>query len=134
MEKVFRSKIDRELTIPLAVIIGGAFIWVLYLKAWAGVMVIGVVALFILHLFATTYYTISGDTLRVKSGFIINTIIDIGSISKIKATRNMLSSPALSLDRLEIFYNKYDSIMVSPDDKDEFIAELKAINPHIKYP
>ena len=134
MEKVFRSKIDRQFVVPIAVIIGGTFLWLLYLHAWAGVIVVLAVGLFILHLFTTTYYIISGDTLRIKSGFLINTVVDIASITKITATRNMLSSPALSLDRIEIFYNKYDSVMISPEDKAEFIARLKDINPRIKYP
>jgi hypothetical protein len=82
-------------------------------------------------MFSTTYYTISGSTLRIKSGFIINIVVDIGAISKITPTRNMLSSPALSLDRLEIFYNKYDSVLISPDDKIEFAKQLKSINADI---
>jgi hypothetical protein len=121
------------LVITLAVIIGGTFIWMLYLQAWAGIIVISIIAVFILHLFATTYYTISGDALRVKSGFLINTTIDISSITKISATRNMLSSPALSLDRLEIFYNKFDSIMISPDDEAGFLQQLRSINPRIVF-
>jgi len=133
MEKIFKSKVDRQFVVPIAVIIGGTFIWLLYLHAWAGVIVVLVVGLFILHMFTTTYYTISGETLRIRSGFLINTEVDIESISKITATRNMLSSPALSLDRLEIFYNKYDSVMISPEDKEEFIAQLKGINPRITY-
>lgn len=131
MDKVFKSKIDRQFVVPIAVIIGGTFIWLLYMHAWAGVMVVSATGAFVLHMFATTYYTISGDTLRIKSGFLINTVVDIGSISKITATRNMLSSPALSLDRLEIFYNKYDSIMVSPHDKAGFVEQLRNINPGI---
>ncbi|HEX3385506.1 MAG TPA: PH domain-containing protein [Mucilaginibacter sp.] len=133
MEKVFRSKIDLELAVPIAVIIGGTFIWLLYMHAWAGILVVLAAGLFVLHLFATTYYTISGDSLRIKSGFLINTVVDIGSISKITATRNMLSSPALSLDRIEIFYNKYDSVMISPNDKAGFIQQIKEINPRIVF-
>ncbi|MGZ4000160.1 MAG: PH domain-containing protein [Mucilaginibacter sp.] len=130
---MYRSKIGREFVIPLAVIIGGPFIWMLFLQAWYGVVAIGLFALFALHLFTTTYYIISGDTLYIKSGFIIQITIDIGSITKISATRNMLSSPALSLDRLEIFYNKYDSVLISPKDKEEFIAQLQDLNRRITY-
>jgi hypothetical protein len=131
MDKVYKSKIGLELVIPIAVLIGGPFLWMLFLHAWAGVIVISLTAVFILHMFATTYYTISGDTLDVKSGFIIHTTIDINTITKITATRNMLSAPALSLDRLEIFYNKYDSVLISPDDQAGFIAQLKSVNPNI---
>ena len=49
----------------------------------------------------------------------MNTNIDIKSIRKIIETYNPLSSPAASIDRLEIFYNKFDSILISPKDKKE---------------
>ncbi|MFI5162710.1 MAG: PH domain-containing protein [Sphingobacteriales bacterium] len=133
MDKVYKSKIGLELVIPIAVIIGGTFAWMLYLHAWAGVIIIIAGALFILHLFTHTYYTISGNTLYVKSGFIIGINIDIMAVTKVTATQNMLSSPALSLDRLEIFYNKYDSVMISPDDKAGFIEQLKSISSGIVF-
>jgi hypothetical protein len=44
-----------------------------------------------------------------------------------------MSSPALSLDRIEIFYNKFDSVIISPKNKADFVAELKSINPAIEY-
>jgi len=131
-EKVFRSKIGLGLAIPLFIIIGGSFVTMLVANVWIGAIVIGCVALFALHLFSTNYYTVSGNVLYVKSSFLINKTIDIGSITKITPTRNILSSPALSLDRLEIFYNKYDSIMISPNDKAGFIDQLKGINAGIE--
>lgn len=45
----------------------------------------------------------------------------------------MLSSPALSLDRLEVFYNKFDSVIISPQNKEDFIVALQNINPAIEY-
>lgn len=131
MEKTYRSKIGLELVTPIAAIIGTTFGLMLFFKIWAGAIIVGLVAVLILHMFSTTYYTISGNTLRIKSGFIINIVVDIGSISKITPTRNMLSSPALSLDRLEIFYNKYDSVLISPDDKIGFAEQLKSLNAGI---
>jgi len=37
-----------------------------------------------------------------------------------------------SLDRLEIFYNRFDSVVISPEDKAGFIAELTKLNPEIE--
>jgi len=131
VKEVYRSKIGQEIVIPIVAIIGGVLIFMIVVKAWAGILVILLVSAFILHLFATTYYTITGDVLNVRSGLIIDTNIEIGKITKITATRNMLSSPALSLDRLEISYNKYDSVQISPKDKELFIQALKNINNRI---
>ncbi|MEO6149304.1 MAG: PH domain-containing protein [Mucilaginibacter sp.] len=82
--------------------------------------------------FLNTKYTITSDNLlKIKSGFIINKQVPISTISKIKPTGSWLSAPALSFDRLEIFYDQFDSVVISPKDKDEFIALLKTINPGI---
>ncbi|RYV04223.1 hypothetical protein SOPP22_00315 [Shewanella sp. OPT22] len=50
--------------------------------------------------------------------------IDIESITSIKETRNPISSPALSLDRLIITYGKHQQIMISPKLKHEFLVAL----------
>lgn len=54
------------------------------------------------------------------------------SIKNISETRNPISSPALSLDRLEIVYNRFDSVLISPADKIDFIAELLHRKPDIE--
>jgi len=69
-----------------------------------------------------THYTVDGDTLRVACGP-FRWKVPIAAIESVEATRNPLSSPALSLDRLRIHYGKR-RIMISPADKAGF---LKAI-------
>jgi len=54
-------------------------------------------------------------------------------IRKIEETNNPLSAPALSIDRLEIHFNKFDSLLISPKNKKDFIADLQQINPEINY-
>ena len=80
----------------------------------------------------TTEYTIDNDKLTVKCGFLYNKTIDIKSIRKITETNNPLKSPATSLDRLEINYGKFDSVLISPKQKSEFINEIKRLNPNIE--
>ncbi|HRG07012.1 MAG TPA: PH domain-containing protein [Cyclobacteriaceae bacterium] len=101
-------------------------------QTWPGIAIHVIVVIFIIHLITTTYYQIEGHNLRIKSGFIINKLIAINSIRKIQKSNSIFSSPAASLDRLEIFYNKYDSILISPKDKEEFLAQLRNINPAIE--
>lgn len=128
MKEVYRSKISPQIIVPMAIIIAVVFIVMVVLDAWPGILIIALLGAFIVHLFATTYYIIDGNELRIRSGFLINTKIDINAITKIEPTNSILSAPALSTDRLEIFYNKYDSVMISPPDKTVFIERLKAIN------
>jgi hypothetical protein len=46
-------------------------------------------------------------------------------IRTVTPTRNPLSSPALSLDRLRIDYGRGRRIMVSPRDPGAFLRELR---------
>lgn len=87
---------------------------------------------FIGYIFLTTYYEVGNGVLRVKSGFLLNRSIPISAIIKIEATKNPISAPAASLDRLEVFYNKYESVIISPKGKRAFISHMKQLNPKIQ--
>jgi hypothetical protein len=129
--KIFKSKIDWWFGLILVYPI------FLSLKAmlegeWIGLLgLVGVVG-FILILSKTTQYIINENQLIVKSSWIVNERIDISKITKIEKSNSILSSPALSLDRLLVRYNKYDEVLISPRDKTEFIDELLKINPAIE--
>ena len=83
-------------------------------------------------LFLNTYYDVSNKVLKISSGGFYKLNIPISKIIKISETISILSSPASSLDRLEIIYNKYDRVMISPKNKSEFISKLLKINPNIE--
>lgn len=132
MANTYKSKIGLELVIPMGLILGG----VLVLSAleephWLGPLVLLPVIGFIYHLFTTTYYQIDKELLIVKSSFFINLRIDIRTIHAIKETYNPLSSPATSIDRLEIRYGLGKMVLVSPKDKMGFIREIQRINPMV---
>ncbi len=133
MEKVYKSKIGLELVIPLGLVFGTLLIVMLSGKtSWIDATPLLLVIIFVAHLFMTTYYVIAQDKLRVKCSFFINKTIEIKSITKITETNNPLSAPATSLDRLEICYGKFDSILISPKHKKTFIEELLHLNPSIQ--
>ena len=100
--------------------------------AWPALAIILVFVLFLLYIFKTTYYTIFDGKLNVRSAFFINTTIYISSITKISETNTFLSAPAASLDRLEIVYNEFSSLVISPKDKKGFIEEICKQNPAVK--
>ncbi|KQE93024.1 PH domain-containing protein [Acinetobacter lactucae] len=77
-----------------------------------------------------TYYVVENNTLIIKS-LVFRWKININDITQIEPTHNPLSSPALSLDRLTIYYMKngeVTSVMISPKDKESF---LQAINKRL---
>jgi hypothetical protein len=130
--KTYHSGIDKWLiaimALPLPVVLP------LLEGDWAVVILMILIVAFVAHLFATTKYTVDNTTLIVKSGFFVNIKVDVLSIKEIAETNTWLSAPATSLDRLEITYNKYDSVIISPRNKAEFIADMLAINSQIKVP
>lgn len=131
-EKTYKSKIGFSIWLPLGLILLSIEIFMLVNQVWPGALIVVFVILFIIYLYFDTSYRITSEgTLIIKGGFLIKREIDISSIKKIKGTNNPLSAPAFSFDRLEISYNKYDTILISPEDKPGFIQQLKEFKPGI---
>lgn len=131
--KVYKSKISWGIFVPIAgvmlvtaIIVGVASLWV------ASVSVLPV-AFFIGYMFLSTEYVVTGELLKIRCGFLYDQQLKISSIRQIKETRNPISSPALSLDRIEIKFDKYGSVLISPKEKEAFIDHLKEINPAIEF-
>ncbi len=133
MKTIYKSKSGTSLIVFLSIILGGISILFIIRGLWLGLLIIMIVSSFILHVFLTTYYTLTSDYLQIRSGFFFSENISIKSIRKIEETNSLLSAPALSHDRLEIFYNKFDSVMISPKNKNGFIGHLKLINNKISF-
>lgn len=130
--KTYPSKISYGLFGFILLMILGSTVLMIVEKAWLPIIINVVVIVFISHMLYTTYYTVEGSVLHIKSGFLYKADIDISSIKKITETNNPLSSPAASMDRLEIQYKKYDRVMISPKEKEAFIQHLLQINPQIE--
>ncbi len=90
---------------------------------------------FLVFSYYQTYYTIDTEkeTLQIKAGIGFKKTLSIKEIRKIEDTRTLISAPALSQQRIEIYYAKYDSIVISPENKLAFIACLKKIQPNLIY-
>ncbi len=73
----------------------------------------------------STTYTLTKSELRVRCGP-FRWRVPLSEIRGVTPTRNPLSSPAPSLDRLRIEYGRGGSIMISPTDKDGFLRELES--------
>lgn len=131
--KIYKSKIGFLVIFVAIVLIGTSIPMLLEDEIlWYGLLFNILFFIFFLYISFDTKYILDGKVLHIKSGFFYNKKIDILTIVKIEETRSILSSPAPSLDRLEIVYNKYDSILISPKEKAVFIAELLKIKPKIK--
>jgi hypothetical protein len=127
----FRSKIDRWVYLILALTIVTPFAVVLpgYIRGETGAVVFLVPALAMLVvgvlfgcIAAPVRYTLDKTELVIRSGLLLRRL-PYGSITAAFPTRNPLSSPALSTDRLQIeFIGGY--VLISPERRQEFLDEL----------
>ena len=134
----FRSKIDRRM-----IIFAAAFsalilaLSALFLQSKAAVVVFPLAALLLAlvsWVFLGTKYAFLEDCLLVRSGPYARRI-PYTRISSVKPSKDISSAPALSLDRLALTVSngKYvtDVILVSPEDKESFLRELKKRCPQV---
>ncbi len=130
--KIYKSKVDKALLFPIILVISVLCFMMLYAGSWSGLVIVLLVALLVADIFLRTQYKVEDLQLKVNCSFFVNTTVDINSISKIQRSTSFLSSPATSFDRIEIIYNKFESLIISPADKQSFVETLKQINPKIE--
>lgn len=135
----FRSKIDLWLVAILVI----ALLMPLYLTFTARgadkgtqlsplemVLMFGLPWVLIVWFYASTEYEVTATELLVRSGPVRKTI-PLDTLSRIRPSNSIMSAPALSIDRLELQYNKFDEILISPADKRGFLAAIVARAPQV---
>ncbi len=90
-------------------------------------LALGVVVLIYGGLVFPMSYLVGEGRLEVRSGF-HRQRIPLAEIQRVKPTRNPLSSPALSLNRLEVRWGPgvFQAVLISPTPRDEFLTHLAA--------
>ncbi|MEC1157858.1 PH domain-containing protein [Cytobacillus horneckiae] len=79
-----------------------------------------------------TGYTINGEKLHIHYGP-FKKEINIIEIHSLRETKNPFIDPALSINKIEIIYQKYETTAISPINKGQFIQSLVEINPNIQF-
>ena len=126
---VFRSKIDLWLLIVLvaaaAFPLTQAMAALRHGSSWIPhVLIFGLLGGLFFWLLLSTRYTVNQDTVVVQCGP-FRWRIPKNEITQIVPSKSILSSPALSLDRLRIDYaGGRKSILISPKDKDGFLKDI----------
>ena len=132
MKQEFRSKIGLGLALPIGIIWGGVTVLLIYQEIWWMAAFMLLLLSWITHLFLTTKYILEGDTLNIQSGFLYKKKMNISEVQKIIESNNPLSSPAASLDRLEIRKTPWDYVLISPKQKEDLIQAMLDKNPSIE--
>lgn len=138
--QVFRSRIDPLFAVLLFVPILGVCGLVLQktLRSGQPVSVTALVTIalslgFVVWIFAATSYRFTESQLLVQSGP-FRTRVPVEKIRRVTRTRTVVSAPALSLQRLEITYDKGSTVVISPKDEAGFLAVLKTNAPDAELP
>lgn len=135
--KIYKSKISWGLlAVPMLLFLGIIVSMIVKGEDTSGILTTSgiflAVYLFISYLLLHTEYAIDADILYVKSGFVYRKHLDISRITSVKKTKNIFSAPAASLDRIQLTYDKFGVLVLSPKEKENFVKDLVVINPTIK--
>ena len=132
--KVFRSRISVLLIgFILAIFIPSTIPMIKHMII-NGLWIMGGTFVFIVFLFSGMRYLITEDKLYVKIWMFSSWSVEIKNIISVERSYNPLSSPAASLKRLRVGLSereKFPYVLISPVREQEFIEELKAVNPDI---
>ncbi len=84
---------------------------------------------FMLWVLYGTDYAFSGQILRIRCGP-FSFRVPLAEVVSVERSRNPLSSPACSLDRLLIRYGRR-RVLISPEDRGRFLDTLVQYTPHL---
>lgn len=136
MEKVYKSIVAKWYLWTcigvVTVFIGTLFLC--YQYTWillTNVVFTGLAIVLMFDILFHTDYTIKGEKLYIRCGILLHMTLPINRISEIAHKSTVLSSPALSAKRIGIRYGLKNWVYVSPKNQDDFISDLKSINPNI---
>ena len=132
--KVFRSRISVLLVGFILTVFISSTIPMIKHMIIHGLWIMGGTFVFIVFLFSGMRYLITGEKLYVKIWMFSSWSVEIKNIISVERSYNPLSSPAASLKRLRVGLNekeKFPYVLISPTREQEFIEELKAVNPDI---
>ncbi len=101
-------------------------------QSWIVGLVGAIVLLFFVVTIFSIHYEMDEDYLYIYSYFRVYKKVEIRRVYKIEKTWNLISSPAPSITgRVEIYWNGYNSVVISPKNFEDFKTELLKRNPDI---
>jgi hypothetical protein len=128
--RVFPTRVDSWLLLLVVGGLGAAFVASAFEAArgsaegWVSLVVLILVTAPVVGASVPTRYCIGPDILTIRSGF-IRIAIPLSSIREVRRTRNPLSAPAWSLDRLRVEHGRTGVALISPVRQAEFLALLE---------
>ncbi len=125
--ETFHSKIDTWLGAALVLAAGSTLWTAMTTGQWlpvAAVFAVLATAVFPMR------YELHGDAMLVRSG-LLRYRLPYAEITSLVPNRNLLSAPALSLDRVLVTSKVHRGINISPADREGFFDALIQRAPHL---
>ena len=142
-DSVHKSKVDAWLALLIlalflsGVISTGAGVYILAVGPFDAALTLLLSGPFLVALIVglvwPVRYTLASEELIVQSG-LLRSRYRYEILTGAAPSRNFLSSPALSLDRIKITYRgRIGFFMISPEDKQAFLRQLAERAPHLRF-
>ena len=122
---IYRSRID----LWLVAVFGGSFLLpIILMILWDGPMALTFAITipmlgFIVWLYFATKYEVLEKEIVIHAG-LYKVIVPRQSITSVTPSNNVMSSPAFSIDRLEITYGQNDKVLISPKNQAQFLESI----------
>ena len=133
MDREFKSKVGWWYHLILLILAGVTVFLFVAGSSRVSMVVMLLSTLLCIHVLLSTWYRITADGYLIAHCSIFPAKkVKIEEITAVETTVLPVSSYALSLDRLIIYRNDQQWLLISPTDKKEFLRCLRKYNPDIK--
>ena len=138
MNRIFYSKVDWWYYVLIAVM-GGWMVYLFWIKEIIVAFIFMAITSFMIRMLTSMRYIVtSDDMLVIEYGlqFLKPVRIPLSDIVRIERKFNPISSPALSLDRIEVYFRKGKlvvSVCISPKNREDMVRVLQKRNGQISY-
>jgi hypothetical protein len=139
-DETFQSGVDLWLIVVIVVAVGAPIVFVAAPPPaahdiWLARLIVLGTTVFIAVILATflrgTDYTLRRDDLYVRGGP-LKWSVPYRAIHAVEWTHTLISAPAPSLKRLRIRYGTYAWVVISPRDRNAFVAALQRRVPNLE--
>ena len=131
--KTYRTRISVGLVVFIIVVLLVCFLpGILGEGGWQMLISLCLVAVPMFYLLYAIKYTIDGTTLKVTVLSVFNDKYDLTKLVSVVPTRTILSAPASSLKRIRLDFSDGNAVVISPRYQEDFLDELRKINPKVQ--
>lgn len=129
VQRTYRSKVDGKIALVTAIaavvllVAGGTLPGPGHLTARGLHILLLLPLAFCVWTLLATYYVIDATSLIAYSGP-FHWTVPLRDIRSVRPSRDLRSGPALSLERLRVEFGAGKVLMISPRDRDAFLADL----------